>query len=95
MEFVSPPPSSKDKRSQRWRDVVDELKQHRGEWAFIGEYSPGVAAQIRNGDYLAFIDPVDPSSPAIQMVTHWEVTTRKVDGMTEGKRSNLYIRWLG
>lgn len=91
MEFVTPPPEKKGQRSQKWREIVDALKEKRGEWALVGNFSPGVATHIRRGKYPAFLDGCD-RSPDLWMQAHWEVTTRKTDN---GKRNDVYIRWIG
>lgn len=99
MEFVSPPPEKKGQRSERWREIVQTLKSNKGEWALVGNFSPGVATHIRNGEYRAFLDDFEgtPEQAALYMKRHWEVTTRKTDGSVEGdrKRNDVYIRYLG
>ena len=92
MEFVTPPPEQKGQKSERWRTVVRELKAARGEWALVGNFSPGVATHIRRGKYPAFLEGIDTADPSLYMQQHWEITTRKTDS---GKRNDLYIRWLG
>lgn len=94
MEFVSPPPETRGPRSERWIKVVAELKQNPGEWALVGNFSPGVATHIRRGKYPAFLTGVDSSQEGahLYMNRHWEITTRKTN---EGKRNDIYIRWLG
>lgn len=91
MEFVTPPPEKKGQRSQKWRDIVAALKSNKGEWALVGNFSPGVATHIRRGKYPAFLDGCD-TPVDLWMQSHWEVTTRKTDN---GKRNDVYIRWLG
>lgn len=93
MEFKEPPKSGREARTDRWRDIVADLRAEPNTWAYIGEFSPGVASQIRSGDYPAFIDATDVRSPASQMEMDWEVTTRKA--ATSGRRSDLYIRYVG
>lgn len=94
MEFVTPPPERRGQRSHKWREIVAALKEHPQEWALIGNFSPGVATQIRRGKYPAFVEGWEGSPEQIQlyMNRHWEVTTRKTDS---GKRNDLYLRWLG
>lgn len=94
MEFVIPPPEKKGQKSERWRTVVKELKARTGEWALVGNFSPGVATHIRRGKYPAFLEGYEgtPEQVNLYMARHWEVTTRKTDG---GKRNDVYIRWLG
>jgi hypothetical protein len=92
MEFIDPPPEAKGQRSERWREIVRTLKENKGQWALVGNFSPGVATHIRRGQYRAFLDANDPSSPDVYMKQHWEVTTRKTDN---GTRNDVYVRWLG
>lgn len=92
MEFVKPPPEKKGQRSERWRSIVSELKKNRGEWALVGNFSPGVATHIRRGKYPAFLEGIDHDNPNLYMAAHWEITTRKTDN---GNRNDIYIRWLG
>lgn len=91
MEFVAPPPQQSRQRSERWTNIVTELKNNQGEWAKVGNFSPGVATHIRRGKYPAFLDGCD-IEPEVWMNTHWEITTRKTDN---GNRNDVYIRWLG
>jgi hypothetical protein len=93
MEFTNPPKSGREARTDKWREIVARLKEEPNEWAYVGEYSPGVAALIRQGTYPAFIDK-DSALPAhSQMAMNWEVTTRKAK--TAGRRTDLYIRYVG
>lgn len=95
MEFVTPPPEKKGQKSERWRTVVAQLKDNPGAWAMVGNFSPGVATHIRRGKYPAFLpddERLGDDAAAVYMRTHWEVTTRKTD---DGKRNDVYIRWLG
>lgn len=94
MEFITPPPEKKGQKSERWRNIVQQLKEHPGEWALVGTYSPGVATHIRRGKYPAFLDSTitTPEQANLYMARHWEVTTRKTEG---GKRNDVYVRWLG
>lgn len=94
MEFVDPPVEGRGERSQRWRNIVASLKERPGEWALVGNFSPGVATHIRRGKYRAFLDGLDENvhSPESHMQRNWEVTTRKTDS---GNRNDVYIRWIG
>ena len=94
MEFVSPPPEAKGERSKRWQEIVTNLKQHRGEWALVGNFSPGVATHIRRGKYAAFMegDNVPEEQAHGYMSRYWEITTRKT---SDGKRNDIYIRYIG
>ena len=91
IEFVEPPKNGLEKRLEKWETIVGELRSHRGEWAFVGNYSPGVPAQIRNGLYPAFVNEDDLRPLDLQMRQDWEVTTRKT---SEG-RLDMYIRYIG
>lgn len=93
LEFKEPPKSGRDARSDKWKDIAFYLKAEPGEWAYVGEYSPGVPAQIRRGEYPAFIDPSSSLPPRTQMELFWDVTTRKADRV--GRRCDLYIRYIG
>ena len=95
MEFIAPPPEKKGQRSERWRTIVARLKEHRGEWAMVGNFSPGVATHIRRGKYPAFLpegERLVDDAASVYMKVNWEITTRKTDN---GKRNDVYIRWLG
>lgn len=92
MEFAEPPMQQGRARSEKWVNIVAELKAHKGEWAKVGNFSPGVATHIRRGKYPAFLDECDQPDAGSYMASHWEVTTRKTDN---GNRNDVYIRWLG
>lgn len=91
MEFAEPPMQQGRQRSEKWVNIVKELKERKGEWAKVGNFSPGVATHIRRGKYPAFLDGCD-TPVDLWMSSHWEVTTRKTDN---GNRNDVYIRWLG
>jgi hypothetical protein len=94
MEIVDPPPITRGRGpTSRWTEIVKTLKtQHPGEYAKVGSYSSGVATQIRNGQYSAFIpDDIMLSASRIDyMQRHWDITTRKI-----GKATDIYIKWVG
>jgi hypothetical protein len=94
MEFVEPPPSKKGAMSAGWIDKVARMKAQQGEWANVGNYSPGVATHLRRGKYPAFLEGFAGDDEEIEsyMAAHWEITTRKTD---EGHRNDVYIRWVG
>lgn len=94
MQFVEPPPEARGERTKRWEEIVATLRAHRGEWALVGNFSPGIATAIRRGKYKAFLDENqnDETKAQMYMKQHWEVTTRKTD---DGKRNDVYVRWLG
>lgn len=92
MDFRNPPKSGRQRRSEKWETIVKELKENSHQWAFVGNYSPGVAAQMRKGDYRAFLTEGDARPPETQMRQDWEITTRKTD---EGRHADVYIRYIG
>lgn len=95
MEFITPPPEKRGQRSARWHNIVAQLKQNPTEWAMVGNFSPGVATHIRRGKYPAFLpegERLTEDAAAAYMKVHWQITTRKTD---EGKRNDVYVRWLG
>ena len=91
MEFITPPPETQGRRSEHWRDVVRQLNENKGEWALVGNYSPGVATHIRRGKYPAFIPDGTDIDKHAYMSMHYEVTTRK----NGTDRNDVYIRWVG
>jgi hypothetical protein len=93
VEFVDQLPESKrHKPSQFWVDVVQEVKSQPGKWANVGEFSPGVASQIRSGSYPAFI-PAGVDDKRAYMERHWSVSTRS-NGLPN-RRCNVYVMWHG
>lgn len=99
MEFMKPPKSGKEKRTEKWKGIAEALRAAPREWGFVGTFSPGVAAQIRRGEYPAFINEGDHRSQQVQMKQDWEVTTRgNVETTPDGKErrlSDIYIRFVG
>lgn len=96
MEFIDPPENTRTMRSQVWKDRVNTLKENPTRWALIGEFSPGVASQIRSGTYKAFldgdIDEYDTDAKKRYMSEHWEVRTAR---LKEDRRMSMWIRWIG
>ena len=96
MERMDPPVEIRGQRSEDWRNRVLVLKNNPGEFYKVGNYSPGVATHIRRGEYRAFLDPdnppLNPEQAEAYMKLHWQITTRKTD---DGKRNDVFIRWLG
>lgn len=94
MEFIDPPAEARGERTQRWKDIVSTLKENKGQWGLVGNFSPGVATHIRRGMYKAFLEGMSPeeSIAHVYMSQHWKITTRKTD---DGKRNDIYIKWLG
>jgi len=92
MQFTSLPPSNKHAGSQKWREAVKAAQGRPKEWLMVGNYSPGVASQIRAGMYAAFFPAgLHEVEKRAYMRAYWEVTTR-VNG---ARRCDVYIRWLG
>lgn len=96
IQFREPGPVRPPREGETdWTAVVETLKQHKGEWALVGEYSQGVASHIRSGRYQQFHPHgSERDKAALYMERHWEVTLRKERDDQTGVRS-LYIRWLG
>ena len=94
MEFMEPPKSKKGSLSERWINIAAELIKNPNEWAFVGNFSPGVATHLRRGKYPAFLqeNSYTPEQAQKFMATNWEVTTRKTDN---GRRNDVFIRWVG
>jgi hypothetical protein len=93
VEFIDKLPESKLHRpSQFWVNVVHEVKENPGKWANVGEFSPGVASQIRAGHYPAFI-PSGIDNKKEYMDKHWSVSTRS-NGLPN-RRCNVYVMWNG
>jgi hypothetical protein len=91
VQFVEQLPESKLHRpSQFWLDVVAEVKSNPGKWANVGEFSPGVASQIRAGHYPAFI-PAGVEDKKAYMDRYWRVSTRS-NGLPN-RRCNVYVMW--
>jgi hypothetical protein len=91
VEFIDKLPESKLHRpSQFWVDVVREVKANAGKWANVGDFSPGVASQIRAGHYPAFIPP-GVEDKKEYMDKHWSVSTRS-NGLPN-RRCNVYVMW--
>jgi hypothetical protein len=91
MEFVDPPKTKRTGSRPKWLAIVNELKAQPGEWAKVGNFSPGVPTQIRNGAYPAFLPADYDGDQEAYMRLHWEVTTRS----TTPGRLDVWVRWLG
>lgn len=93
MEFIDPPVNTRAERSAQWRAKVFALQANPGQWAKVGNYSPGIATAIRRGHNKAFLEGKPDSEPSdLWMTRCWEVTTKKTD---DGKRNDVYVRWIG
>lgn len=84
-EFVDTVPTPNDAIAQRrrmdWAQVVVGLKQHRLEWLRVRDVAVGMATYIKQG-----------RNQQIQPKEHFEV---KVRDIVDGKRGDLYIRYVG
>lgn len=96
MEFIDPPENSIRRKSRIWDERIQILKENPTRWALIGEFSPGVASQIRSGNYKAFLDETvrdsDSEDKKRYMADNWEVRTARIG---DGGRMNMWIRWIG
>jgi hypothetical protein len=95
MEWNDPPAITRGRKSAAWDDRIKILKENPTRFALIGEFSPGVASQIRAGNYKAFLaDELRDAEPADKkryMADNWEVRTAR----TDTGRMNMWIRWIG
>lgn len=81
-------------RNDRWPEVVAFIKAHPGEWAYVGEFSAGIAPAIRRGEYPAFL-PEGFDGDAKQYVTdNYELTVNTIKGST-ARRTDVYVRYVG
>lgn len=93
LEFSNPPQDRREQRTAEWKRITTELRANPGQWAKVGNFSPGVATAIRRGKYRAFLDPDDNiTEPETYMRQHWEIRTHKTG---DGTRNDIYIRWNG
>ena len=94
MDITDPPPPKRGRGStSKWKEITHRLKtEYPGQFALVGSYSNGVATQIRQGKYSAFLpEDVDlTNSRTDYMQRHWEITTRR-----KGQSSDIYIKWIG
>ena len=86
-----PLPKRRGPRTSKWPNIVTELHEIAPEWGFIGEFSPGVATQIKNGLYPAFIPTGFTGDRKKYMDDHYEVTITTITGT---RRCELFIREL-
>lgn len=96
MEFVDPPLSSRERKSEEWKSRVEQMKANPLKWALIGEFSPGVSTQIKNGDYKAFLPEelrdAEQERKQAYMRSSWQIRTTRSN---KEKRMSLYIKWIG
>lgn len=96
----NPPPLTIPTRKsrERWDRVVQQVKELAADresegWAYVGDYSPGVAVHIRNGNYRSFLpSDMNEDQAKAYMRNNWELTTRKQGA---DRRVGLWIRWIG
>lgn len=93
VEFGEPPMSQRDIKAERWRKVVEELKNNPNTWGKVGIYAPGIATALRKGLYRQFLEgkPED-MPPGEWMRLHWQVHALKV---ADHKKDEIWVRWLG
>lgn len=97
MEFEQPPALDQSPDRMYWVGVAQQLKDNPGKAGKTGPYSVGVANNIRQGKYVAFLPELLRKQPVGQeryeyMQSHWEVTTRKAD---RRERQYVYVTWTG
>jgi hypothetical protein len=94
MDIVEAPPEHKKRAlSEKWLNIVAELKDISPQWGMVGTFSPGTATAIRRGKYAAFLEDMpEGMNPEAWMNEHWEITTRKAQ---QDSRNDVYIRYLG
>lgn len=93
---IGNPPESKRKPSTDWVKRVNILKDEvPGQYGLVGNYSVGVATNIRKGDYPAFLPErlrgAEQGKREAYVRTHWDVTTRR----TPDGRNDVYVAWVG
>lgn len=88
-----PPPSRYYARNINWKKIVSEVKALNGEFANIGEFSPGIAGHIRRGGYAHFLPDGFDGDRKTYMDSHYEVTARSVGQRPQ--RVQIFVRWKG
>lgn len=94
MEICTPPEPKRKALSEYWLNVVATAKGIEGEeFVKVGPYSVGVATNIRNGFYPAFLPKagLDDEQKKTYMSDHWVITTRKCSPT----KNHIFIRWMG
>ena len=99
IEPGTPPVENRKARSQRWHEIVAELKALHADpnsdgWGMVGKFSPGIATRIRRGEYKHFLpegEAMSPDAAKAYMSLHWEIITRKEDN---GSKNKIWIRWI-
>jgi len=94
VEFRDPPPSTSGRTSEKWQNIVNTLLDNPGKCAFVGNWSPGVATQIRLGNYPAFLfgdNITDADQKRLFMKQNFHVETRK----SAPGRADVYVTYIG
>ena len=94
MEICEPPEPRRKALSEHWITVVKtakELTDRPEDFVKVGPYSVGVATNIRNGLYPAFLPTKKIEDKASYMADHWVITTRKCSPT----KTHIYVRWIG
>lgn len=94
MEICTPPEPKRKALSEYWLNVAATAKTLKDEeFVRVGPYSVGVATNIRNGLYPAFLPKrgLDDDQKKTYMADHWVITTRK----SGPSRTHIFIRWMG
>lgn len=94
VEFREVPPSKAGRQSDKWKTIVAELMDNPGKAGYVGNWSPGVATQIRYGMYPAFLLGrrfEDDEQKKAYMRNSFLVETRK----TEPGRADVWITYIG
>jgi hypothetical protein len=81
-------------RSDKWPEIVAFLKANPHEWAYLGEFSAGIAPSIRRGEYGAFLPEGYDGDPKAFMQANYELTVNTVKGST-ARRTDVYARYIG
>lgn len=88
-----PKPKKSGPRSEKWPAVVQFLDEHPGEWAYVGDYSLGIAPAIRRGEYPAFFPEGFDGDHKAYMDEHYEITVTTIG--TDRRKCEVYIRKIG
>ncbi len=90
----SDPPVTGKKSNVFWRETAAFLRDNPSEWYVIGEWSAGVASQIRRGAYTAFIpEDISKEKRAEYMKYSWEFHSQMTgDKNSRGLRTRAVLR---
>lgn len=81
-------------KSQHWVKAVTIARDNVGQPVFVGDYSPGVAVQIRRGTYPAFLPDDFDGDAAAYMEANWMIETRNDKDSPDRRRSLVWITRL-